>query len=57
MGMGYCLMCGRQRRLDKGVCPTCAADERERARRRAETHRRCPAHAPEKDACGGQRQR
>lgn len=34
MGMGYCLMCGMLRQLDKGVCQTCASDEMERARRR-----------------------
>ena len=57
MRLGYCLMCGRQRQLDKGVCLTCAADDRVLARRRAVAHRRCPAHAPEKGACCGQRQR
>ena len=34
MRLGYCLMCGKLRQLDKGVCLTCEADERERMRRR-----------------------
>ena len=34
MRLGYCLMCGMLRQLDKGVCPTCEADEKERMRRR-----------------------
>lgn len=33
MRLGYCLMCGMLRQLDKGVCQTCEADERERMRR------------------------
>lgn len=33
MRLGYCLMCGKLRQLDKGVCQTCEADERERMRR------------------------
>ena len=32
MRLGYCLMCGKLRQLDKGVCHTCEADERERMR-------------------------
>lgn len=57
MRLGYCLMCGRQRRLDKGVCPTCAADELERARRRAGMPRRRPTHTTWEGACDGKRQR
>lgn len=33
MRLGYCLMCGKLRQLDKGVCQTCEADERDRVRR------------------------
>lgn len=34
MGMGYCLMCGMLREVNRGVCTQCACDEYERRVRR-----------------------
>ena len=34
MGMGYCLMCGMLREVNRGVCAQCACDEYERRVRR-----------------------
>lgn len=34
MGMGYCLMCGMLREVNRGVCTQCACDEYERKVRR-----------------------
>lgn len=39
MGMGYCLMCGMLREVNRGVCTQCACDEYERRVRRRR-HRR-----------------
>ena len=42
MGMGYCLMCGMLREVNRGVCAQCACDEYERRARRRR-HRRALA--------------
>lgn len=42
MGMGYCLMCGMLREVNRGVCTQCACDEYER-RARKRRHRRALA--------------
>lgn len=42
MGMGYCLMCGMLREVNRGVCAQCACDEHERRARRRR-HRRALA--------------
>lgn len=42
MGMGYCLMCGMLREVNRGVCTQCACDEYERKARKRR-HRRALA--------------
>ena len=42
MGMGYCLMCGMLREVNRGVCARCACDEYERQVRKRR-HRRAIA--------------
>lgn len=42
MGMGYCLMCGMLREVNRGVCAQCACDEYERLVRKRR-HRRALA--------------
>ena len=45
MGMGYCLMCGMLREVNRGVCTQCACDEYERTRRKRRLERRAAARA------------
>lgn len=45
MGMGYCLMCGMLREVNRGVCTQCATDEYERTRRKRRLERRAAARA------------
>lgn len=40
--MGYCLMCGMRREVNRGVCTQCACDEYER-RLRKRRHKRALA--------------
>ena len=47
MGMGYCLMCGMLREVNRGVCAQCACDESER-RLRKRRHRRALARLAER---------
>lgn len=45
MRLGYCLMCGKLREVNRGVCAQCATDEYERTRRKRRLERRAAARA------------
>ena len=47
MRLGYCLMCGMLREVDRGVCTQCACDEYERQARKR-THDRALARLAER---------
>ena len=47
MRMGYCLMCGMLREVNRGVCAQCACDEYERQVRKRR-HRRALARLAER---------
>ncbi len=47
MRLGYCLMCGKLREVNRGVCTQCACDEYERQVRKRR-HRRALARLAER---------